>query len=44
VLGEVQIRKCEITVPVCVLEGTETRASEMTRIFSSPAEMTGIFG
>jgi hypothetical protein len=27
VLSEVQIAKCEITVPVCILEGTDCRAS-----------------
>jgi len=27
VLSEVQITKCEITVSVCILEGTDSRAS-----------------
>jgi hypothetical protein len=40
----VQITKCEITVSLGKLEGTDTRASGMRGIFSSPAEVTGIFG
>jgi len=38
----VQITKCEITVSVYVMEGTDTRESGMRGIFSSPAEVTGI--
>jgi len=33
VLGEVQITKCEITVSVCILEGTDGRASGMRGYF-----------
>jgi len=33
VLSDVQITKCEITVSVCVLEGTDSRASGITGYF-----------
>jgi hypothetical protein len=43
-LSEIHIKKCEITVSVCIMESINTRASEMRGIYSSAAEVTGIFG
>jgi len=36
-----QITKCEITVPVCILEGANTRTSGMWGLLSSSAEVSG---
>jgi len=42
VLSDVQITKCEITVSVCILEGTDSRASGIRGYcISSSAEISG---
>jgi len=33
VLSEIQIKKCDITVSVCILEGTDSRASGIRGYF-----------
>jgi hypothetical protein len=40
VLSDVQITKCEITISVCIVEGTDSRASGFWGVFTY-AEISG---
>jgi hypothetical protein len=37
----VQIAKYEISVPVCIIEGTDSRASGIRGLYCAPAEVSG---